>query len=262
MTPIFDAHFHIIDPGFPLVPNQGYVPEAFPAAAYLAQAEPLGVCGGAIVSGSFQAFDHTYLLHALDTLGPAFVGVTQLPPSATDGEILALHSRGVRAVRFNLYRSASVPPAVLEAFARRVHALAGWHVELYATAHHLAAIAPMLRNLPRVVIDHLAMSADALPTLLDLVGAGASVKASGFGRVSVDVSTALREIAAINPNALLFGTDLPSTRAPAPFSPRDIHLIREVLGDTLAARVFYDNAVALYRPMLCPHPHSPAPAGL
>ena len=28
--PIFDAHFHVIDPRFPLQPNQGFVPEPFP----------------------------------------------------------------------------------------------------------------------------------------------------------------------------------------------------------------------------------------
>ena len=35
--------------------------------------------GGAVVSGSFQGFDQSYLLDALDQLGPSFVGVTQLP---------------------------------------------------------------------------------------------------------------------------------------------------------------------------------------
>jgi predicted TIM-barrel fold metal-dependent hydrolase len=260
VTPIFDAHFHIIDSRFPLVPNQGYLPDAFPADAYIARTEPLGACGGAIVSGSFQAFDQTYLVDALERLGPAYVGVTQLPATATDREILELDRRGVRALRFNLYRSESVRPEVVETLARRVHSLAGWHVELYAGPDDLAAIAPMLHTLPRIVIDHLGMSAAALPTLLDLVADGAYVKASGFGRVSVDVPTTLREIAAINPNALLFGTDLPSTRARVPFDRRDIDLVRTILGETIAGRVLYDNAVALYRPTLSPHLHLRGPA--
>jgi len=29
---VFDAHFHVVDPRFPLVPNEGYVPDAFRAA--------------------------------------------------------------------------------------------------------------------------------------------------------------------------------------------------------------------------------------
>ena len=29
---IFDAHFHIIDPDFPLIANQGFLPEPFQAS--------------------------------------------------------------------------------------------------------------------------------------------------------------------------------------------------------------------------------------
>jgi predicted TIM-barrel fold metal-dependent hydrolase len=36
MTAVFDAHLHIIDPRFPLVPNKGYLPPAFTVADYLA----------------------------------------------------------------------------------------------------------------------------------------------------------------------------------------------------------------------------------
>ena len=54
---LFDSHFHVIDHRFPLVANQGYTPPPFPLADYRAAASPLGVEGGAVVSGSFQAFD-------------------------------------------------------------------------------------------------------------------------------------------------------------------------------------------------------------
>lgn len=73
---VFDAHFHIIDPRFPLVPNNGYLPDPFTAVDYRERAETLGVTGGAVVSGSFQAFDQEYLKHALTQLGPGYVGVT------------------------------------------------------------------------------------------------------------------------------------------------------------------------------------------
>ena len=66
--PVFDAHLHIVDPRFPLVANEGYLPEPYRTADYRAAAEPLGVVGGAIVSGSFQAFDQDYLLDALAAL--------------------------------------------------------------------------------------------------------------------------------------------------------------------------------------------------
>ena len=50
-----------------------------------------------------------------------------------------------------------------------------------------------------------------------------------------------------SPTALVFGTDLPSTRAERPFSPADMDLIERVLGRELAAKVFWDNPIALYR---------------
>ncbi len=245
---IFDAHLHIIAPGFELIPNQGYVPPFFTTADYLPVAQPLGIAGGAVVSGSFQGYDQSYLRDALSRLGPAFVGVTQLPRDVSDETILELAACGVRAVRFNLRRGGSESVDALEAMARRVFELACWHIEIYADAEELAPLQPMLNSLPQVVVDHLGLSAQGLPTVLKLVEHGAKVKATGFGRVTLDVAEAIKAIVAVNPGALLFGTDLPSTRAPRPFAAADIDLIRNELGPGLARRVLYDNAVALYRP--------------
>src|SRR6266853_762442 len=76
---LFDSHCHIIDHRFPIVANQGYTPPHFPLEDYLAQAKPLGVVAGAVVSGSFQAEDQTYLVDTLGKLGAGWVGVTQIP---------------------------------------------------------------------------------------------------------------------------------------------------------------------------------------
>lgn len=246
---IFDAHLHIIDPRFPLVQNRGYLPEPFAVPNYMSHATAHDIVGGAVVSGSFQAFDQTYLIDALARLGPSYVGVTQLPVDVTDEEIARLDARGVRAVRFNLHRGGSAGLADLEPLARRVHDLAGWHVELYADAAALAELSARLVALPRVSVDHLGLSARGLPTLLRLVERGIRVKATGFGRVDVEVAPVLRRIAELDPGALMFGTDLPSTRAPRPFSPADIALVRDALGSELAHRALYANAVAWYRPL-------------
>ena len=66
---MFDSHFHIIDKRFPLVPNNGYVPEEFTCEDYLKKTSAYELCGGAVVSGSFQAFDQSYLIDALDSDG-------------------------------------------------------------------------------------------------------------------------------------------------------------------------------------------------
>lgn len=245
---LFDAHLHIIDPRFPLIPNQGYLPAPFTVADYRHRVAALGITGGAVVSGSFQAFDQTYLVDALEQLGPTFVGVTQLPASAPDKRILDLDRAGVRAVRFNLRRGGSERLDQLESLAERVAELADWHVELYVDGRDLPDLEPRLLALPRVSIDHLGMHRDGLPALLRLVDQGAKIKASGFGRGDLDPRTAIRAIADIDPGALLFGTDLPSTRAPRPFADADLTLIFDTLGPERARKALHDNAIAWYRP--------------
>jgi predicted TIM-barrel fold metal-dependent hydrolase len=244
---LFDSHFHVIDHRFPLVANQGYTPPPFSLADYRTAASPLGVEGGAVVSGAFQAFDQSYLLAALGELGPGWVGVTQIAEDCPDAEIARLSQADVRAVRFNIVRGGAGDFDRLEALARRCHAVAGWHCELYVDASTLAAEVDRLAALPSVSIDHLGMTEAGLPVLLKLVEAGVHVKATGFGRVKLDVARALDAIAATDPAMLVFGTDMPSTRAPRPFAAADIDLVETVLGVELARRVFWDNAQALYR---------------
>jgi predicted TIM-barrel fold metal-dependent hydrolase len=205
------------------------------------------LAGGAVVSGSFQAFDQSYLVHALNKLGPGFVGVTQLPATVTDEELLELDSSGVRAVRFNLKRGGSEEVRHLDRMARRVHEVAGWHVELYVDSRELPSLYDTLVALPAVGIDHLGLSQEGFGTLLKLVERGVHVKATGFGRVDFQVRTALQELFAANPAALMFGTDLPSTRAPRPYEDSDFTLVIEALGGENAGKVFYENAAVFYR---------------
>ena len=243
---IFDAHFHIIDYQFPIIESQGYMPPSYDAAAYSDQTKDLAIKGGAIVSGSFQGFDQTYLLHSLKQLGPAFCGVTQLPYTVSDEEIETLHKNGVRALRFNIKRGGSEDLSKLDYFARRVHELVGWHSELYIDAKELPEIAATIEKLPAISIDHLGLSEEGLPHLLKLVDKGVRVKATGFGRVELDVQKALQEIYSINPDALMFGTDLPSTRAKRPFEVADITLIQQLFDEQASDKILYSNASAWY----------------
>ncbi len=245
--PLFDSHFHIIDRRFPLTPNNGYLPEELTCETYLAETAPYALQGGAIVSGSFQAFDQSYLLNALAKLGHGFVGVTQLPASTGDEEILRLDRAGVRAVRFNLKRGGSEEVAHLDRVARRVHELARWHVELYVDSQELDHLYGTVISLPSVSIDHLGLSATGFGTVLKLAERGVRVKATGFGRVDFDVATALRQLYRINPACLMFGTDLPSTRAPRPYREEDFLLVAETLGETGARAVLFHNAAEFYR---------------
>lgn len=243
---VFDAHLHIIDPRFPLLENNGYLPPPFTVEDYRARVRGLGVAGGAVVSGSFQGFDQSYLTDALSTLGPNFVGVTQIPADTSDAEIQRLDDSGVRAVRFNVRRGGSADISDADRLARRVYDLAGWHAEFYIDSRELAPLHTTLAALPRISIDHLGLRAEGLPDLLRLVEGGAYVKATGFGRIDFEPGPAMRHILDINPHALVFGTDLPSTRAPRPFEDTDLTGLADVLGADHAANVLWHNAAALY----------------
>lgn len=244
---VFDSHFHIIDKRFPLVANDGFLPEEYTCDDYLERMKEYSLVGGAVVSGSFQAFDQSYLLDALQKLGNSFVGVTQLPSTVSDEELLKLNKAGVRALRFNLKRGGSEDVKYLDSMARRVHEIVGWHVELYVDSSELMGLYSTLVALPAVSIDHLGLSKAGLGTLLKLAEKGVRVKATGFGRVDFDVKTVLREIFSVNPDSLMFGSDLPSTRALRPYVDEDFSLIIDALGDEGARKVLCKNAVAFYR---------------
>lgn len=244
---VFDTHLHIIDPAHPLQENNGYMPEPFTVADYQARIEGLNIQGGAVVSGSFQGFDQGYLIDALKTLGPNYVGVTQIPGDTDDKRIAELHEAGVRAVRFNVARGGSAHLDELENLARRVYDLAGWHAEFYIDARTIdEGLAQRISTLPAASIDHLGMHEDGLHNLLRLVEKGIKVKATGFGRVELDPAATIKAIVDVDPTALMVGTDLPSTRAKRPFANADFALIAEALTPEQAAAVFWDNAAAFY----------------
>lgn len=244
---IFDTHLHIIDPAHPLVENNGFMPGPFTVDDYQRRIDGLGIKGGAVVSGSFQAFDQGYLIDALKALGPNYVGVTQVPGDTSDTRILELHEAGVRAVRFNVARGGSANLDDIDRLARRVHDLAGWHAEFYIDARTIDEnLSRRIAALPAASIDHLGMHEDGLSNLLRLVERGVKVKATGFGRVELDPAATVRAIDATDPTALMVGTDLPSTRARRPFRDEDLALIVDALPADRVADVFWNNAASFY----------------
>jgi len=245
---LFDSHFHIIDPRFPLIPNNGYLPDTFTCEDYLQHMQGYDLRGGAIVSGSFQGFDQGYLVSALKQLGPAYVGVTNLDESVTEQQIIDLDKIGVRAVRFNLKRGGSESIDKLEIMAKRIYEICKWHIELYIDSSELDTLYNRLVDLPVLSIDHLGLSRNGFKLLLKLVEQGTHVKASGFGRVDFDVAQALKDIYSANPDALMFGTDLPCTRAPRTYNHDDFNLVLDTLGTKAAQKVYYENAFTFYRP--------------
>lgn len=252
MPALFDTHFHILDHRYPLAENQGYAPPSFTVADYRARTASLDVRGGVVVAASFQGYDTSFMYDALERLGPTYVGVIQVPPEVADAEIRKLDAAGVRAVRFNLYRGGSAGLADLDRLARRVYDLAGWHAELYVDLAALGEAWHAIAALPKASVDHLGMTAAGLDTLVRLAERGVRVKATGFGRIDLEPVAAMQALVAANPSCLMFGSDLPSQRARRPFADADVDLICAAVGERLAPRVLFDNAVAFYRPRAMP----------
>ena len=244
---IFDSHFHIIDKNFPLIRLNNYLPPEFTVDNYIGRTRDLNIKAGALVSGSFQGFEKDYLISALGQLGENFVGIIQIPVETSDEEILKLNEAGIRGVRFNVAAGGSEKLANLEILANRVYELCGWHVELHIKSSEIKDLYNLLANLPSVSIDHLGYTESGFDTLLKLVEKGVKVKASGFGRVEFDVVTAIKEINSVDKNTLMFGTDLPSTRAPRPFLESDIFLIKKIFEKVESNNIFYENAAKFYK---------------
>lgn len=90
------------------------------------------------------------------------------------------------------------------------------------------------------------MTAEGLPHLLRLVERGTYVKIDGFGRVQLDLETAIPQLVQANPHALMPATDLPSTRARRPFMPSDLDLLASLVPAEFLDDVFYANAARFY----------------
>lgn len=244
---VFDAHFHIINSKFPLVANNGYLPPEFTAEDYKNTTGNYDIIGGAVVSGSFQAFDQEYLIDALKTFGSNFYGVANIPVHITDEELERLNNANIVAVRFNVKRGGSEKIEHIEKLANYLFDKYGWHTELYIDSKDLSSLRSVLQNIPQFSIDHLGLSKEGLNDLYYWVNKGVKVKATGFGRIDFNPIEAMKTIYNINPSALIFGTDLPSTRAKIPFSDSDVQLITNNFPDDAIENIFYKNALHWYR---------------
>lgn len=249
---IFDAHFHIINPDYPIFENNGFIPDPFVVEDYLARLSEYGLepAGGVVVSGSFQEFDQTYVEPAINALGKDYVAVTQIPVDTSEEELNKLHEIGVRGIRFNLYRGLEVPLEEIERFSRYVYELHGWNTQFYLDLGKLdQASYDMLLTLPKITIDHLGMEPSGNERLLELASRGARIKVTGFGRIGHtqdELVATLKEIYAKYPKALMFGTDLPSTRARTPFSIKDVELLQSIFDEEALEAIMYKNAYEWY----------------
>ena len=228
---IFDAHFHVIDPRFPLVPNQGYLPRAVHGRR-LPRAVSRPRAAARSCPAPSRPTTRRYLVDALQRLGPAFVGVAQVPPDDHRRRGAArCDAAGVRAFRANFHRGTApdglagprpAPP--------RARGLAPRGLRRPAR--------PAARcRAPRLVIDHLGGPRGRA------AGTAAPRRArrarEGHRASARSTTTSPPRCARSSPptrRALLFGTDLPA-RAPRGRSSRATSSSsREIAGERALPR--------------------------
>lgn len=240
---IYDAHLHIIPRGYPLFSNQGYTPAYFEESQYQKAIENFEFVGGTIVSGSFQKDDTSYLVPILKK---GFCGIINLPDEFKRQELDHLKQLGVKGIRINLKRMSQKDLDSKFELAKRFYDEYNWHTELYVENSQLKSIKKHIEGLAKVSVDHLGLTSQGLDDLYELVAKGLKVKATGFGRVEFEIVEVLKMIYSIDPRSLMFGSDLPSTRAKRPFQQSDIELILHNFTKKESDNIMFKNALDFY----------------
>lgn len=273
-----DCHTHVVGDAraWPMVADRHYTPGPASVSDLRQHLRRLGLQRAVIVQPSFYGTDNGCLLAALEELQGAGRGVAVVDDAITDTGLRELHARGIRGLRVNV-ESAGIrdPRALAAAFARWAGRIAplGWHLQVYAAAPALAALAEVLAALEvPVVLDHFAMLPAGTPAddataqrLLALVaGGGAYVKLSAPYRVQPawparDVDALAQALLAAHPERLLWGSDWPHTNREPGKGPLEVSRYREIesadLRDTierwlpsaaLRRQVLVDNPARLY----------------
>ena len=234
-----DAHVHVFGPEarYPRVPAPHYTLPDGDLPQLRAALGVLGLERFVIVQPSFYGTDNRCMLDALDIAGDAARGVAMVEDGTSAEELAAMHARGVRALRLDLFLRSGLPTAELQRFiarsVERTRAL-GWHVQFYTPGWVVRDLIPFLPEIESdFVIDHMGymLESDGLTRadfdrLLRAVHDGRGwFKLSGPYRLAKDGNYArLRPLAQAIveavPERVIWGSDWPCLLYTSP-SPRD-----------------------------------------
>jgi predicted TIM-barrel fold metal-dependent hydrolase len=222
IQPGWDCHVHVFDPTHPAQAGH-YQPVLRDLPEIEQTATVLGVGHLVLVQPSVYGTDNDLILRALTREPGRHRGVVVLDTTVSDAELDTMHSLGVRGVRFNLVSPVGNGPEAFRALAPRLKAR-GWHVQWYARADQLAAIAEMHEGSGlTAVLDHLAGLHPGIGTddpawvaLQRLADQGAWVKLSGWYRLQASapyeaVHAHIQRVAQTMGEHLVWGSDWPHT---------------------------------------------------
>jgi len=263
-----DAHAHIFGPDdkYPYSPSRSYTPPEAPLADFQALHAALGIERCVLVNATLHGFDNRVVTDAIAQSGGRYRGVANVNDGMTPQDLQRLDEAGIRACRFAfLKRLGGVADrAAFERIAQRVAAL-DWHIVVYLDSESVAAMRPLLQQLPvPYLIDHMgtvnaAQGLDGanVKALLALQREDPKcwVKISGPDRVSatgapyldaVPIAQALIENA---PDRVVWGTDWPHPNLKVMPNDGDlVDLVPLYAPDAaLRQKLLVDNPARLYR---------------
>jgi predicted TIM-barrel fold metal-dependent hydrolase len=217
-----------------------------------------------IVQPSYYGTDNSCMLDALVAAGACARGVAMVEENVSDTELQAMHARGVRALRLDLFLRAELPTAELIAYiersVRRIGHL-GWHVQFYTPGWVVRDLLPFLAHLDAdFVIDHMGymLESDGLTQedfdrLTNLMRGGRGwIKLSAPYRLARDgnferLRPLARAIVAAAPDRIIWGSDWPHI----PDGSRDTGALLNLLFDWVPktealTRILVDNPARLF----------------
>jgi len=153
-----DAHCHVFGPQarFPFSPKAKYLPEDAGPEMLFALRDHLGFSRNVIVQASCHGTDNAATLDAIARSNGKARGVAVVDPAIGKEDLAALHSGGMRGIRFNFLKRL-VDNAPRDRFLEVAGRLpAGWHVVIYFEADILEELRPFMDAIPvPLVIDHM-----------------------------------------------------------------------------------------------------------
>lgn len=264
-----DAHCHVFGPKhlFPYHPTSTYEPPDAGKDRLRQLHDVLGIERAVIVQASCHGPDNRAMLDAIATSDGRYKGVCIARDTFTDEEFMALHEGGVRGVRFNFVTHLGGTPNLdaMTRILRRVKPL-GWHLIIHVNAEDLVKFEDFFARIDMdIVVDHMGRvpcdrgtgqpAFQILKRFMQLPNWWCKIcgaeRISRVGPPFHDAIPFARELIALAPDRILWGTDFPHPNITR-WMPNDgalVDLLAEFTGQdaALQRRILAENPDRLYR---------------